>query len=38
MVAVCFAIFSNVMWGITEYAGGLGPIYLDQGFFERPRF
>lgn len=38
MVAVCFAIFSNVMWGITEYAGGPGPIYLDQGFFERPRF
>lgn len=22
MVAVCFGIFSNFMWGITEYAGG----------------
>lgn len=38
MVAVCFAIFSNFMWGITEYAGGQGPIYYGQGFFERPRF
>lgn len=38
MVAVCFAIFSNFMWGITEYAGGPGPIYFGQGFFERPRF
>ncbi len=38
MVAVCFAIFSNFMWGITEYAGGPGPIYYGQGFFERPRF
>lgn len=38
MVAICFAIFSNFMWGITEYAGGPGPIYFGQGFFERPRF
>ena len=38
MVAVCFAIFSNFMRGITEYAGGPGPIYFGQGFFERPRF
>lgn len=38
MVAVCFGIFSNVMWGITEYAGGPGPIYFGQGYFERPRF
>ncbi len=38
MVAVCFAIFSNFMWGITEYAGGPGPIYFGQGYFERPRF
>lgn len=28
MVAICFAIFSNFMWGITEYAGGPGPIYF----------
>lgn len=26
------------MWGITEYAGGPGPIYFGQGYFERPRF
>lgn len=38
MVAICFAIFSNTMWGITEYAGGPGPIYFGQGYFERPRF
>ena len=38
MVAVCFAIFSNFMWGITEYAGGPGPVYFGQGYFERPRF
>lgn len=38
MVAICFAIFSNFMWGITEYAGGPGPIYFGQGFFTRPRF
>lgn len=38
MVAVCFAIFSNFMWGITEYAGGPGPIYFGQGYFDRPRF
>lgn len=38
MVAICFAIFSNFMWGITEYAGGPGPIYFGQGYFERPRF
>lgn len=38
MVAVCFGIFSNIMWGITEYAGGPGPIYFGQGYFERPRF
>lgn len=38
MVAICFAIFSNFMWGITEYAGGAGPIYFGQGYFERPRF
>lgn len=38
MVTVCFAIFSNFMWGITEYVGGPGPIYFSQGFFERSRF
>lgn len=38
MVAICFAIFSNFMWGITEYAGGPGPIYFGQGYFDRPRF
>ena len=38
MVAICFGIFSNFMWGITEYAGGPGPIYFGQGYFERPRF
>jgi DASS family divalent anion:Na+ symporter len=38
MVAICFSIFSNFMWGITEYAGGPGPIYFGQGYFQRPRF
>ena len=38
MVAICFGIFSNLMWSITEYAGGPGPIYFAQGYFERPRF
>lgn len=38
MVAICFGIFSNFMWGNTEYGGGPGPIYFGQGYFERPRF
>lgn len=38
MVAICFGIFSNLMWSITEYAGGPGPLYFAQGYFERPRF
>jgi DASS family divalent anion:Na+ symporter len=38
MVAVCFGIFSNLMWSITEYAGGPGPLYFAQGYFDRPRF
>ncbi len=38
MVAICFGIFSNLMWGNTEYGGGPGPIYFAQGYFERPRF
>lgn len=28
MVAICFGIFSNLMWGNTEYGGGPGPIYF----------
>lgn len=38
MVAICFGIFSNLMWGNTEYGGGPGPLYFAQGYFERPRF
>ena len=38
MVAICFGIFSNLMWGNTEYGGGPGPIYFAQGYFTRPRF
>lgn len=38
MVAICLGIFGNFMWGITEYAGGPGPIYFGQGYFSRPRF
>ncbi|HXP96261.1 MAG TPA: DASS family sodium-coupled anion symporter [Telmatospirillum sp.] len=38
MVAICFGIFSNLMWGNTEYGGGPGPIYFAQGYFQRPRF
>lgn len=38
MVAICFGIFSNLMWGNTEYGGGPGPIYFAQGYFSRPRF
>ncbi|MDY4280078.1 MAG: DASS family sodium-coupled anion symporter [[Pasteurella] mairii] len=38
MVAICFGIFSNLMWSTTEYGGGPGPIYFAQGYFERPRF
>ncbi|KAA3667193.1 anion permease [Pectobacterium carotovorum] len=38
MVAICFGIFSNLMWGNTEYGGGPGPIYFAQGYFERHRF
>jgi DASS family divalent anion:Na+ symporter len=38
MVAICFGIFGNLMWGLTEYGGGPGPIYFAQGFYERPRF
>ncbi|NDJ55884.1 DASS family sodium-coupled anion symporter [Enterobacteriaceae bacterium 4M9] len=38
MVAICFGIFSNLMWGNTEYGGGPGPVYFGQGYFERPTF
>lgn len=38
LVAITFGIFSNLMWGLTEYAGGPGPIYFGQGYFQRPRF
>ena len=38
MVAICFGIFSNLMWGNTEYGGGPGPIYFGQGYYNRPRF
>jgi DASS family divalent anion:Na+ symporter len=38
MVAICFGIFSNLMWGLTEYGGGPGPIWFGLGYFERPRF
>lgn len=38
MVAICFGIFTNLMWGLTEYGGGPGPIYFSQGYFERPAF
>ena len=38
MVAICFGIFTNLMWGLTEYGGGPGPIYFSQGYFDRPAF
>ncbi len=38
MVAICFGIFSNLMWGIRNMAAVPGPIYFAQGYFERPRF
>lgn len=38
MVAICFGIFSNLMWGLTEYGGGPGPIYFGVGYFDRPTF
>ncbi len=38
MVAICFGIFTNLMWGLTEYGGGPGPIYFGVGFYERSRF
>ena len=38
MVAICFGIFSALMWGNTEYGSGPGPLYFAAGYFERPRF
>lgn len=38
MTAITFGIFTNLMWGITEYGGGPNPIYFSLGYFERPKF
>ncbi len=38
MVVICFGIFGNLMWGLTEYGGAPGPVYFAQGHFARPRF
>ncbi len=38
MAAITFGIFSNLMWGITEYGGGPNPIWFSLGYFNRPRF
>jgi len=38
LVAISFCIFSNPMWGLTEYGSGPGPLYFGQGYFDRPRF
>jgi DASS family divalent anion:Na+ symporter len=37
MVAICFGIFSNLMWGIPSMVVDLAP-FIAQGYFERPRF
>lgn len=36
--ALVFGILTNLMWGLTEYGSGPGPLYFGQGYFERPRF
>jgi DASS family divalent anion:Na+ symporter len=36
--AILLGIFTNLMWGLTEYAGGPGPIYFGLGYFGRPKF
>ncbi len=33
-----FGILTNLMWGLTEYGSGPGPLYFGQGYFSRPRF
>lgn len=38
MTAICFGLYSNIMWSLTEYAGGPGPLYYGQNYFARPRF
>ena len=38
LVAITYGIFSNLMFGLTEYGGGPGPIYFGQGYFTRPVF
>ncbi len=38
MAAITLGIFSNVMWGLTEYGGGPNPIYFATGYFDRPKF
>lgn len=37
MVAICFGIFSNLMWGIPSMVVDW-PHLFCQGYFERPRF
>lgn len=38
LAVIGFGIFGNLMWGLTEYGGGPGPLYFAQGYYERPRF
>ena len=38
MAAITFGIFSNIMWGLTEYGGGPNPMYFAAGYFDRPKF
>jgi DASS family divalent anion:Na+ symporter len=38
MAAITFGIFSNLMWGLTEYGGGPNPMYFGAGYFDRPKF
>jgi divalent anion:Na+ symporter, DASS family len=36
--SLVFGILTNLMWGLTEYGSGPGPLYFGQGYFTRPRF
>ncbi len=36
--SLVFGILTNLMWGLTEYGSGPGPLYFGQGYFERPKF
>jgi DASS family divalent anion:Na+ symporter len=38
LAVIILGIFTNLMWGLTEYAGGPGPIYFGLGYFARPKF